>query len=197
MPRGTEQAIKELVHEIRTPLAALALLGEGLDEASRVAHRETVALIESLLHTAGGQVRPGHPTPVDTAVLAAVRMVAAVKPAAVVRITGGSSILVPREALEQILLNVLLNAVRHSPSGSPIQIAVFTLDGELRIEITDQGCGVSPEDRDHIFAEGYSTASSTGLGLGIARRLAGELGGRLALADCETGCRAVLALPTS
>jgi signal transduction histidine kinase len=193
--RGEDRVVRELIHEIRTPLAALALLGEGLDEASRFAHRETVALIESLLYTAAGQHRFGQLAPVEAVVRSAVRMVAAVKPAAVLSVEGSSSKSVPREVVEQILLNLLMNAVRHSPPDTAVRVRIIDSPDTVRLEVVDQGCGVLSSERERIFDDGYSTAASSGLGLGISRRLATDLGGTLVLEDAERGCRMVLTLP--
>lgn len=195
MTREEDRVIRELVHEIRTPLAALALLGEGLDEAARSAHRETVALIESLLYAAIGQHRLGQLAPVDAVVRSALRMVAAVKPAAVLGVEGASSKPVPREVIEQILVNLLMNAVRHSPTDSLVRVRIVDQPDAVRIEVVDQGCGVPPSERERIFDDGYSTAASSGFGLGISRRLATDLGGTLVLEDAEKGCRMVLTLP--
>jgi signal transduction histidine kinase len=195
--RGEERVVRELIHEIRTPLAALALLGEGLDEAARFAHRETVALIESLLHAAVGQHRLGQLAPVEAVVRSALRMVAAVKPAAVLSVEGSSSKAVPREVVEQILLNLLMNAVRHSPADAAVRVRIVDAGDAVRIEVVDQGCGVLPSERERIFDDGYSTAASSGLGLGISRRLATDLGGTLVLEDAVQGCRMVLTLPTA
>ena len=83
--------------------------------------------------------------------------------------------------VEQILINLLGNAIRHAPGGSRILVALLAAPGRVRIEVLDQGPGVAEEDLDRIFDiyQTKGTEGGVGLGLPLSRRLARLLGGDL------------------
>jgi signal transduction histidine kinase len=100
----------------------------------------------------------------------------------------------------QILVNLLGNAVRHSPGGGRIEVAIALGDGEARIEVADQGPGIAAEDQARIFDKferiDRSDPNGSGLGLYISRRLARAMGGRLEVESVPgEGARFRLALP--
>ena len=84
--------------------------------------------------------------------------------------------------IRQVVLNLLANAVRHSPNGASVTIRVRgASDGKLTIEVADTGAGIAPEDLAKIFDRFYKGAASTGSGLGltIARSLVRAHGGEM------------------
>jgi len=102
--------------------------------------------------------------------------------------------------LEQILLNLLSNAVRHSPEGHTITVRVEEASPEVCFRVVDRGSGVPAELRDRIFEpfERFDPLSGlgTGLGLPVSRRLAEVLGGRLTVEETQGGgATFVLVLP--
>ena len=104
--------------------------------------------------------------------------------------------------VEQILVNLLQNATRHSPPGSVVT-AILVSEGErILFKVEDQGPGISPEDVEPIFDIYVTTAGETqrghGLGLPLSRRLARLLGGDLvAVSRPESGGLFVLGVPAS
>jgi PAS domain S-box-containing protein len=91
-----------------------------------------------------------------------------------------------RHRLEQVLLNLVLNAVRAMPGGGWIEIGGRVQDEGRLIAITvaDTGPGVSPEHLPHLFEPGFSTrAASPGLGLAVCRRIVEQHGGRIHVAS--------------
>jgi signal transduction histidine kinase len=101
---------------------------------------------------------------------------------------------------QQILVNLLTNAVRHGPEGQPVTIHVEDASPELRVRVVDRGVGVPPDAHDRIFEpfERFDPQSGvgTGLGLPVSRRLAEVMGGRLTVEDTPGGgATFVLALP--
>jgi signal transduction histidine kinase len=93
--------------------------------------------------------------------------------------------------LQQILVNLVSNAVRHSPSGGHIELGVRTHGDAIEFAVRDQGPGIPAEVRERIFEpfERYDPGSGvgTGLGLPVSRRLAEVLGGRLEVASPAGG----------
>ena len=104
--------------------------------------------------------------------------------------------------IAQILDNLLNNALKYSPSGTPIDIAVtITGGGEAEVRVADHGLGVPADARDRLFAPYFRSQRTrdipgSGLGLHISRRLAQQHGGRLWLESSgDVGSTFVLALP--
>ena len=103
--------------------------------------------------------------------------------------------------IAQILDNVLSNALKYSPAGTPIDVAVTTAGGEAQVRVEDHGVGIAADERDRLFAPYFRTQQTrgipgSGLGLHISRRLAQQHGGRLWLESSgDDGSTFVLALP--
>ena len=101
----------------------------------------------------------------------------------------------------QILVNLLGNAVRHSPQGGTVTITFDRTDGFARAHVADQGPGIAAEDQQRIF-ERFERAKGaeggTGLGLAIARRLAHSMGGDISLvSEPGQGARFTLSVPSA
>ena len=93
--------------------------------------------------------------------------------------------------VERALANLIGNALKFSPPGSPVTVRVESGATELRIHVVDQGPGIRAEDRDGLFRPFHSG----GLGLAIARGFAEVNGGAVWAQDDPTGGHFVLALP--
>ncbi len=104
--------------------------------------------------------------------------------------------------VEQILINVLVNAIRHTPDGSTVTVCLRSASPDVEFEVQDQGPGVAEEEVERIF-DVYQTKAGeegkgSGLGLPLSRRLARLLGGELlARPEDGTGGRFVLKLPAA
>ena len=103
--------------------------------------------------------------------------------------------------MEQILKNLIGNALKFTPSGGSVELAGW-FDGPVAVlAVRDDGMGISPDDRLRIFERFYRMASherinGTGLGLPIARELARAMGGDLEVASVpRSGSSFVLVLP--
>jgi signal transduction histidine kinase len=103
--------------------------------------------------------------------------------------------------LEQVLVNLVDNAVKFSPSGGSIDVEVSKDGRSARIAVTDHGIGIPVEHRDRIFEQFYQahaggSAAGMGLGLYISRQIAELHGGSLqAEFPPEGGTRFVVTLP--
>ncbi len=103
--------------------------------------------------------------------------------------------------VEQILINILGNAIRHSPNGGTVTVAVRSRDDEgiCQLMVDDEGSGIPEDDLDRIFDVYYSNpgddGNGTGLGLPLSRRLARLLGGDLVAENLRPGARFSLTLP--
>jgi two-component system, OmpR family, sensor kinase len=152
------------------------------DSGNLVARREPIYL-EELVHDATRAVRP----------LADARSI---------RVELSEAVEAPFEGdadlLGRLLLNLLDNAIKHSPAGGSVEVGMARRNGHYEIDVIDEGAGIPAEAQERIFerfvrldaarARGeQSSTSGAGLGLAIARRIAEVHGGRLVLAASRPG----------
>jgi signal transduction histidine kinase len=102
--------------------------------------------------------------------------------------------------LEQILVNILGNAIRHAPDKSEVSVSLSEQDGRIVFGIHDQGPGIPADDVERIFdiyvSQPGEEARGVGLGLPLSRRLARLLGGELrAVGQPNGGGCFILELP--
>jgi two-component system sensor histidine kinase BaeS len=101
----------------------------------------------------------------------------------------------------QIVSNVLLNAVRYTPSGGVVSVDCSHRSGQLEISVADSGPGVAPEETDKIFERGFrgsagGGAPGSGFGLAIAKEFVEAHGGTIEVAKSSNkGARFVVRLP--
>lgn len=101
-----------------------------------------------------------------------------------------------REAVHQILLNLLKNAHEASPPEPPLTVGLAVRGRHQVVRVDDQGRGIAPEDRENLFQPFFSTKTNGyGLGLVVCRQMAEGMGGSLTLQNrVAGGCRAELSL---
>ena len=88
------------------------------------------------------------------------------------------------ERLQQVLTNLVGNAVRHTPPGGLVSAAAGIEDGVVRLDVRDTGAGIDPRDLPHIFEPFYrgrneDGAGGAGLGLAVSKELVEAMGGRM------------------
>ena len=110
-----------------------------------------------------------------------------------------------RERIEQVVVNILSNAVKYTPSGGHIRLSACTLSGNrVRITVEDDGVGIPAADVPRLFERFYRVdkarsraAGGTGLGLAIAKEIVEQHEGKIALAsEYGKGTTVTITLPT-
>jgi PAS domain S-box-containing protein len=192
--------LASMSHELRTPLNSIigysgillqGLAGDTNDEQKKqlemvsTSGKHLLALINQILDLAkveSGQLE-FHPASFDVAAL--VSEVGEV-------FEGAESMFSDRMAVEQILINLVGNAVKFTVEGR-VSLRATRDESDIVFEVSDTGCGVSAGEMERIFMEFYQSSVSsakpvggTGLGLSVSRRLAEALGGGIE-ADSEVG----------
>ena len=80
-------------------------------------------------------------------------------------------ILADRHRVDEALENLLSNALKFTPPGGSVEVAVRPADGHVRLAVADTGSGISPEDQAHVFEEFFRSrevAGTPGVGLGLS-----------------------------
>ena len=218
--RQRRDLVASVSHELRTPLTALVAVLENLDdgvtEADPATIRVALGQAERLSTLVGDLLDLSR---VDAGVVALDRTdvrVAELVDEAVAEARAGMrevtydvrieppDLLVPadRSRLHQLLANLLDNAARHGPAGGVVRIWAGTVGGVFTLEVSDEGPGIAPEDRERVFVRFGTlqdpTGGGTGLGLAIARWVTDLHGGRIGLVDPvegESGARFRVELP--
>ena len=209
-------AIDEALNEaLRSPLDRIIDCAERIADRSEGPLRSDYAVyasdisaaarhLLSVIHSMSEDPGEGHRT-IDLAALAA-EAVVLVEPSAEPRgvrfaIEGEQSMPANGEerAVIQILVNLIGNAVRHSPAGGTVTLRFERTSDLASVTVSDRGPGIAPADQQRIF-ERFERASpddgGTGLGLAISRRLARSMGGDIHLESApELGARFTLILP--
>ena len=208
--------VADAAHELRSPLAALKLQVQGLDRAADAPARDLAVarltagidratrLVEQLLVLARQQASAAalaRPEPVD---LAAIARLAVAEIAAVAQARGIDVGLVHADedridghaqALQILLRNLLDNAVKYTPPGGTVDVAVrrhadasdASDAATLTLSVEDSGPGIPQDERERVLdrfrrgAAGTGAATGSGLGLAIVRSIAAVHGAQLVL----------------
>jgi len=193
------QMVSDVAHELRTPLTnlrcRLEAIQDGLAPADepglRALHDETLLLsrlVEDLqllslaeagrlaLERAEQDLRP-----IAAQAVAAVTPRAESAGVALALADGGPArALVDAARIGQVLRNLLVNAIAHTPAGGDVRVSLETHDGEARLEVRDSGVGLTPEQQAHVFDRFWRAdpararageSAGSGLGLAIVRQL--------------------------
>jgi len=227
--KALEQSRRELVafmsHDLRTPLAGLRALAEGVEDgvvddvpAAMIRIRSTVDRLSLLVNdlfelsrvTGGGPQRPRR-----LVSLAEVAMDVLTETSDHARSRGVQlmydlpephdrlPVLGDADELVRAMTNLVVNAVRHTHPGGAVQLVGNRgADGQIRIAVVD-GCGGIPDsDLAHVFEAGWRGSPArtpddggAGLGLAIARGVVESHQGSILVRNIDGGCRFELALP--
>lgn len=201
----TQQPLREILHEIRTPMAALAAMATSVEEPARETYLSVLEHLSGILHRGLACHEPAcadaqDRVDLEKAVGDAVRLVSAAsrEDAFVVETAGDLNVRGDRVLLTQIMVNLLANAVRHSPAGETVEIRAYRGDTEVTVEVRDRGNGVPRALKERVFENGTSFGEhgGDGIGLALSRRLAEQMSGTLRLLDAP-GAVFSLVLPAA
>jgi signal transduction histidine kinase len=200
-------------HELRTPLTSVRTAAEMLLEEEEQADREGVrvrlartiakganrlaALVSDLVDASREDEfalrLELEPLPVQDMASSAVALInpllAAKRQTLSVQVDDPElTVLVDRRRFEQVLLNLLSNAQRHTPAGGRLDVRITEAGNEAIIAVTDSGPGVPQEERELIFEPFYrGDHSGLGLGLAIAKSVVELHSGRIWVEDGAGG----------
>jgi signal transduction histidine kinase len=221
--RLRDDFVSGVSHELRTPLAQIRLFADLLESGRlgdpgqrarsvRIINEESrrlTYLVENILHFSRGQRDASRlsPQPVEVGALVT-EVVDAFAPLArdvefATRVEPGVVARVDRDALRQVLLNLLDNAAKYGPRGQTVQVGMAVVGFAVRIWVRDSGPGVPPEDRVRIWQayrrldrEADAAVGGSGIGLAVVRDLVDLHGGRAWVEDAPGGgARFVVELP--
>ncbi len=106
------------------------------------------------------------------------------------------------EKVQRVLFNLIQNAIRHTPADGSVVVRAETVADRIEVEVADDGEGIAPEEREHVFDPFYRggagaarSGSRAGLGLAVSRAIVEAHGGRIWLADAPAGTRVRFSLP--
>jgi two-component system OmpR family sensor kinase len=212
----------DAAHELRTPITALTLQAENLDQvvlsqesaerldALKQGARRTSRLLEQLLTLARHDFDPAVPAAVVELDRCARNVVADLLPESAEKgIDLGFDEIQPCRIdaeplmIEILIRNILDNALRHTPRGGRIDISVHCGRDGATLTIEDTGPGIPPEDIDRIFEPFFRgtrhQGEGSGLGLSIVKRIVDNLGGVVTVQNVApagaTGLRATVRMP--
>jgi two-component system, OmpR family, sensor kinase len=211
------QFVADASHELRTPLtsilANLELLADVLDgergEAARSALRSSQRmrrLVADLLLLARADAKrdaPHEPTDLGQIVVDAAAELGPVADGHDLDVSAEPAVVAgSRDELHRLALNLMENAIRHTPPGTHVRAAVECQNGHVVLIVADDGPGIPEALRERIFERftrgDGDRGGSFGLGLSIVRAVAESHHGTVALApaDGHPGARFVVTLPS-
>jgi signal transduction histidine kinase len=203
--RQKSELITMVSHELRTPLTSLLgftnlLLTRNFEEEDRrhyleIVHRESrrlAAIVDTFLDLRS--IEQGRlelrTQPLDLATLAREQASFLLGHSrdhslALELPEDGAIVLGDPDRLAQVVGNLISNAVKYSPEGGTVELVVLEVDGKVRLEVTDHGLGIPPEDQPRVFTKFFrgqandSGIPGTGLGLAVSREIVEAHHGRI------------------
>jgi signal transduction histidine kinase len=217
------QLVADVAHELRTPLSVMRVELESLQDGLAEPTPETLAsrgeevallgrLVEDLrllsLMDAGQLHLQLQSVVLAEAAQKVVQQVATAAERKGIALEAAVPAELPAvradpDRLQQVLLNLVHNALRHTPAGGTVRLSAQVEGPVLHVRVADTGEGIAPEDLPHIFDRFFRADSSrarssggTGLGLSIVRGLVEAMGGRIwAESAVSTGTTVHFTLP--
>ena len=217
--RQRRDLVANVSHELRTPITALQAKLENVADGVEPADPETIRtmleqverlgrLVTQLLdlsrlesQEAAFDPQPFAVAPVLERAAREARLHAPDEVRLSVEADAELTLLGDADRMQQVVANLVENAIRHSPRPGHVRIAASAADGVVRIEVADEGPGIPPEEAGRVFERFYRgdrarATPGAGLGLAIARWIVDLHGGSIRAEDATPrGCRMVVELP--
>jgi signal transduction histidine kinase len=188
--------IQQLAHEIRNPLgivksAASVIARRSTGEVVTLARdissevERVDRLLTDLLHLRRAEVKPKESTDISALVLDVTKLFSTKISATDLRLevyNKTSGVLLPcqPEAIKQVLMNLLLNAIEASNPKGAIEITMMVVGREFMLQVRDHGSGIDLEEKRKIFDLMYTTKPyGFGIGLTVVKRIVEDHGGRI------------------
>lgn len=185
--------LRAISHDIRTPLSGIMGTSEMLmsrtesddprHEMAMGIHSDALwlhGLVENILHLTrlqdGKLVLDKQPEAIEEVIGATLLIMEKRLPGRLIQVEIPDQILIAKmdaKLISQVLINLLDNAAKHTPSDGEISVSASADEQGLHVTVADRGCGISEQDLPYIFQMFYTTAkkspdSGRGVGLGLA-----------------------------
>jgi two-component system, sensor histidine kinase FlrB len=206
-----------LAHEIKNPLASLELFAE-LVENDEEQRSSWISNLRAGIRTLSGTVNNVltfhasgslqlSPVSLSTVVSNALEFIRPVATQAAVSLQWQADckqdrVMGNEGALRQVVLNLVSNAIRHTPVGGAVSVCLRSeadsqsSTRQLVVQFSDTGCGIRPDQIDRIFEPGFSgNGDTTGLGLAVCKQIMVKHGGGISVSSTIQGARFLLSLP--
>jgi signal transduction histidine kinase len=195
-------------HELRTPLSAIVAAVEVLQTGAKDDDATRDQFLDDLQHEAArldrltstlltlarlgsGEIEPvARPIDAGRSIRQAASLMQSLAAAAGVTIEteGSAAVVTDDDVLEQVLVGLIGNAIRHSPDGATVRVVASSDRGRATVEVADTGRGIPPAELPRIFDRFYQVDRSRssggfGLGLAICREFVTALGGTISVAS--------------
>ncbi len=209
-------------HDLRTPVTALRLLANAIDDdlVDADTRREYVTRMGTHVRALGTliddlfeltRLQSGElewtmeRVPVDLLLEEAVDAMRPAAEAGAVSVSArldtalGAARANP-EQLQRVLFNLIQNAIHHTPADGSVTVSAEAVNGSIEVEVADTGAGVPVDQRDRVFdpffrGDAARQDGGAGLGLAISRAIVEAHGGRIWLEDAAVGTRVRFSLP--
>jgi signal transduction histidine kinase len=209
-------------HDLRTPLASLVAMTEAIEDGMVddpptlrryvVEMRRSVGQLRTMVDDlfeltqldSGAILEDGRRSTIGEVVGAALESVelqAREKGVKIVSDVDGAAEARCSARVVRVLQNLLVNALRHTPTDGTIRVEAELADGRVQLAVEDSGEGIAPEDVPRVFdpffrADPARSGPGAGLGLALAKRIVEALGGRIsAETGADVGARFAVELP--
>jgi two-component system sensor histidine kinase FlrB len=188
-----------LAHEVRNPLASLELFAELLESTPesqqrwisniRAGIRTLSATVNNVLAFHGSESLKLTPIPLAALIVESIQLMQPIAHQADIEmrwtLDGVDPIVsVHRSGFQQVMVNLISNAIRHTSAGGKIEIVLRNGNEQTIIECIDNGGGILPHQIEHVFEAGFSgRGDSCGLGLAVCARIIHQHRGRISVTN--------------
>ncbi|MEW6217052.1 MAG: ATP-binding protein [Candidatus Bipolaricaulota bacterium] len=212
--RSKRQMIADVAHELRTPITVLRTAVEGFEDGVLEPTPENLAALKDKIHLTARLIDDlqqlaladmgrlslhQEPFPLGEVIADIAGLIGPQLEDGGIRLSRAVPPDLPpvsgdRQRVQQVLLNLFANAIRHTPPGGEIAVtASLHEDSMVLVSLCNSGTGLSREDEARLFdrfyrgAEARASGSGAGLGLSVAKAIVEAHGGRIWAENCSTG----------